>query len=40
MNFYAKSRVSSSKNGWVIALGKKEDGHLSYYYSIYIQALI
>ena len=25
MNFYAKSGVYSSKNGWVIALGTKED---------------
>ena len=36
-NFYSKSGVCSSKNEQVMALGTKEDGHLSI---IYIQAII
>ena len=38
MNFHAKSGVCSAKNERVMALGTKEDGHLSY--SIYSQAII
>ena len=33
--FHAKSGVCSSKNGWVIALGTKEDGHLLLLLSIF-----
>ena len=33
-NFHAKSGVCSSKNGWVIALGKKEDTYYIVVYSI------
>ena len=34
-NFHAKSGVCSSKNGWVIAVGTKEDGLSPIYISIF-----
>ena len=37
-NFHAKSGVCSSKNGWVIALGTKEDTYSSII--IYLQVII
>ena len=38
MNFHAKSGVCSSKNGWVIALGTKEDTYVLLCLQVIIQS--